>query len=508
MRTKSLMAVVILAALTTGCSQNEITEMSPDARPAMNFGVYTGVQTRGEVMDDTWLKKAAGVNGGGLGVLAYHTKQTAWSSAKSSSTPNFMYNQKVEWSSGSSAFAYTPLKYWPNTEGDKISFFAYAPYDTDAASGAIDNGIVLSAYTAQSDPTLTFTLKTAANNLVDLVATNATQTSGDNQVIDVIKRIGDIKFKLNHVLTRATFSAKLDNSISATGSATHVCVTGVRILGTAARTDASNTGNNVAENNASKFYTKALYKFVDGTWNYNTAGQFEVSSNPYELTAVLNTAGKSYGGYTTSSIEVPQGGTAVSLLKTDEYLFLIPVNDATTPAGITAATDVRVQIDYDIVTVDASLSAGHSITSTTATVSLPNGTLKRAEAYKFTFTIGLNAVTVSAEVAPWTDKGEVFIPSATSATTGKTDIQNAITAMNTAKTNNPNCNYFVIDVTGTGTVALTSLSATNAAFKSGDKIELNFLGAVTASNGTVSMTGWTVTGSLTSQAGKIILTKN
>lgn len=73
-------------------------------------------------------------------VFAYYTENGPFN--PSTSTPNFMYNQKVE--HPDSKWVYTPLKYWPNdynlgavdnqtppatgTKNDKLSFFAYAPH--------------------------------------------------------------------------------------------------------------------------------------------------------------------------------------------------------------------------------------------------------------------------------------------------------------------------------------------------------------------------------------------
>ena len=46
MGTKSLL--MAMAALTiAGCSQNEVTEINPDADRTIGLDVYTGVQTRG-----------------------------------------------------------------------------------------------------------------------------------------------------------------------------------------------------------------------------------------------------------------------------------------------------------------------------------------------------------------------------------------------------------------------------------------------------------------------------
>lgn len=109
MKTKNLLTVAA-ALLLAGCSQNEITEMSPDAHPAVGFSVYSGVQTKGTEIKVEHLKP-------GFGVFAYHTKADAWSTASSTAAPNFMYNQKVESSDGTN-WTYTPVKYWP-ADGEK-----------------------------------------------------------------------------------------------------------------------------------------------------------------------------------------------------------------------------------------------------------------------------------------------------------------------------------------------------------------------------------------------------
>lgn len=78
----------------------------------------------------------------GFGVFAQHTSNTAWTSYDQATPFNFMWNQQVAWD-GTSAWTYSPVKYWPNdnTPADKqspaatgsqdrsyLSFFAYAPY--------------------------------------------------------------------------------------------------------------------------------------------------------------------------------------------------------------------------------------------------------------------------------------------------------------------------------------------------------------------------------------------
>lgn len=489
---KSLLHAVFSALLLAGCAQNEITDISPDAAPPVGFKVFTDAQTRGLITNGgaSSANVSTGIQTTGFGVLAYYTGQSAWALAGANTTPNFMYNQEVKYKSGE--WAYTPVKYWPNTEGDKISFFAYAPYSTTTKSG-ID--ITPTTTSTKGAPTMRFTLQVAPADMVDLVATNATQT-GDDKTIDVEKKTSKVNFKLQHVLTRASFKAKLDASLTAT-TETHVFVTGMRILGTDKR-DATNTGNSVAANTASKFYSAATYQWSNGTWASSPAPT--VQAAPYELKDIMPLATQ-----TSISTKYSTKGIETALLNANQYLFLIPPYDAATPTGITAATDVRMQIDYDILTVDASLADGHSVTSATATVSLPNGTLKRANAYNFTFTVGLERVQVSASVEDWATETSVYVPSADA--TNAATIATAIGTLNTAKGNDKNCNYFVINCTGGSYGSINLASATVTNFKSGDRIELNFTAAPGVSGITLP-TGWKADKTTLSVVGKIILKKD
>lgn len=498
MKNYHLLAAVALIAMA-GCSQNEITDVSPDANPVVGFDIYTGGQTKGLITNtDGNGVTATGIQTTGFGILAYYTGQTAWD-ASGSFTPNFMWNQQVTYND---AWIYTPVKYWPNTTGDKVSFFAYAPYSSDQAStGSETFGIKLPANTATAKPTIEFKLDDNAKDMVDLVA-------GFQK--DQEKRTAAVGFDLKHLLSRVEFKAKLDASIS--GGATHVFITGMRILG---KDNYGTNGNQAGGNSSSKFYEKATYDWSAGVWDHDNSAP-TAKQNEYAIDGdVLNLTGVTAGNYSETAIEVAQAGDKTTLFKPNQYLFLIPPTDdadLTAAGGITSATDVRVQIDYDIVTVDTELGEGFLKTSTKATVSLNNGTLKRGKAYEYLLTIGLTKVEVSAEVTAWESSTEEAIPSVDADATLEA-IKGAITAMNTAKGSNPNCNYFVVNIAdgydfNTAGALNLSAGATVTNFVSGDKIELNFKSSSSTGSVTVPSGGWTATLALTSEVGKVILTKD
>lgn len=123
-----------------------------------------------------------------MGVFAYFTHDDF---NETTSTPNFMHNQLVEKKNGS--WQYSPVKYWPNNDTDKISFFAYAPCNaTDA------KGVTLGSTTDKGYPVLTYTVPQAEADQVDLLA--AAPIMNQNK--------GNVDFKMQHALTKVVFYVK------------------------------------------------------------------------------------------------------------------------------------------------------------------------------------------------------------------------------------------------------------------------------------------------------------
>ena len=77
--------------------------------------------------------------GDAFGLFAYHN---------ASATPDFMNNQRVTFDGAS--WTYSPTKYWPRTDGDRLSFYATSPYSAIAA------GDVSVAATADGHPTAVY----------------------------------------------------------------------------------------------------------------------------------------------------------------------------------------------------------------------------------------------------------------------------------------------------------------------------------------------------------------
>ena len=328
-----------------------------------------------------------------MGVYASYTNGNNFSA--STNTPNFMHNQLVTKENGT--WNYSPLKYWPTTVGDKVSFFAYAPYteksgpvDNTGASGDVLNSgsgnTIISTNSTNSDtgaPTLIVTLPSDLTKMVDFVAgvkmnQTHTQTGNANTAVN---------FTLKHELTRVGMKAKVSQDVYKDDAQhkTKVVITGIQL-------DGIDNG---------QFYQSGVYTFATkdddrGTWVGTAA------TKDFDLKTLLNTNTYTTGTYEKTGI-VLENETAKSLFKNDQYLFLIPVNSET---GMNQESKATATISYDIVTADDALDGKHFVSRATKTVNIPVGTLAQGKAYTLTFTINVDEVKLSATVDNWGDENQ------------------------------------------------------------------------------------------------------
>ncbi len=184
-------AVMLFLLALTGCSKDEAGNDS-DAPVPVRFeaGSPEVFKSRTEIntLDDL---KDPEKNPNGFGVFAYYTGASGWGDVGSSTTPNFMYNQQVTYSSG---WTYTPVKYWPNADGEKVSFFAYAPYTSNTTG--------FSTNTAAGAPIISYTWGTTNDLLYD-------------KQIDQVKGTvsSAVTFTFKHALAKVEFKIRRkDNS--------------------------------------------------------------------------------------------------------------------------------------------------------------------------------------------------------------------------------------------------------------------------------------------------------
>lgn len=382
MKQNYFMGLIACAALTmTGCSNDEINApQQSQGNNAIEFSTYLGRNAQGSRGTET---STTSIQTKGFGVLAYYTEQNNFADTNNNK-PNFMWNQKVTYSN--SAWSYTPVKYWPTKVGDKVSFFAYAPY----VEGDDANGIVLSKNNVTGAPTATITLPDDPSKTIDFVAAVQMNKTHDNSAT----ANNNVSFTLKHEMTRVKVQAKLDKSVYSDADAKHKTFVVIK---------------DVKFNDKGQFYKSGTYTFSTtngerGTWAPANASTYTLDLNGVlnteTITAATATGASANGDYKTGVKGLKLvDTTAKDLFKNSEYLFLIPVS-ANNGDGLTDGK-ATATIEYDIVTEDSKLVAGYSCTSATKTVLLPAGTLKQGISYNYIFTIKLDEIVLNATVNEW-----------------------------------------------------------------------------------------------------------
>ena len=125
--------------------------------------------------------------GDAFGLFAYHN---------ASATPDFMNNQRVTFDGTS--WTYSPTKYWPRTDGDRLSFYATSPHS------AIANGDVSVAAAADGHPTAVYDNTRADIDWTVAKREAVTYADGKDGVV--------LNFK--HLTARVKFRFAIDGSVS------------------------------------------------------------------------------------------------------------------------------------------------------------------------------------------------------------------------------------------------------------------------------------------------------
>lgn len=438
-----LAASALLVLMACSSTDESVKDELKNAEPQpVNFDAYVnkGITRAGHTGD---LGGSSSNNlttaGVGFGIFAYYTDNLEYSST---TIPNFMYNQKVTWSS--SKWNYSPIKYWPNEYGntassddiDKVSFFAYAPYvDVTASTGQVTGdktyGITqLSRNTATGDPLVKYITRAsgsvvtdhgvdllwAVNNSNGLPYLNQTRTAGTSD--------DKIQFTFNHALAKigAMIQAGddfVDYDGSAAANKTKIYVRSVTITGFA--TKGALNLNNIEAN-------KPLwYGYDGGDLTFDGITVNDGRKDGREGTADGTQSNEKNAYLDPNIIQTDAGTTGVK--KGSSYsLFLSPLY--VIPSGGSEKVDLT--IVYDVETEDANLSTylsdgvthGSSIEnritktnvlSSLASLPTPAPTyIEAGKVYNLSITLGMKDIKLSAEISSgWTSAsgaGNIVVP--------------------------------------------------------------------------------------------------
>lgn len=428
------------AAMFAACSSDKLETPAPPQPElreiAVGFDAYTqrGVTRAGVpgTLTDTNFKDGTSpISLAGFGVFGYYTDLNEYDQLY---TPDFMYNQKVTYNTATSAWEYSPVKYWPNEYGnsaisddvDKVSFFAYAPWvDVTATSGKVDAdkntwGIAgLSKNSATGDPIVKYITSFDPAYTVDLcwgVANGEVwnKTNGGSQVMTAgmpwlnVERPADytgaapLKFTFMHALTQlqVKIDAAVDDIVASAAlqPGTRIFVRSISFTGIAAK-GALNLNNSDPN--------KALWLNFNGTDELDSGdeviiydglkdgkeGTGQVATNEKSLglnPVIISDNGNTQVGVTQTAVDLLANGTA----------FVIPSGEPMT-----------VKITYDVETRDDNL-AGYLSDGSTHGSSIqnviskevtfaPNNYLENGKKYILNLHLGMNSVKFDADVADW-----------------------------------------------------------------------------------------------------------
>lgn len=352
MKKSILISALALASLaTTSCSNEETKAIEPQSN-AIEFGTYLGRDaiSRGAVADISTVRT------NGFGVFGYYTGNSNYAN---STAANFMFNQKVSYLS--SAWSYSPVKYWPNNNGDKVTFLAYSPTTDDPhieLPSGFDN-------TSTEDAKIKFTVDGIVGNQVDFLVADKQQNLTKQATT------GNVKFNFKHALSRIGFTveAMVDKvNDDATGDTDDGSVTSdVIAAGTTITIQSLELSTDFSTNGVINLYTQAWTPATKSATTYSWASADFATTN------------------------VPT--TKTDLNNTDKYLMILPQD----------VTNLKFKVVYKVRTEDPALNGGYSEITNTIEETVSSFTFAAGKAYTFNLHLGMTSVKFDAEVSGWDD---------------------------------------------------------------------------------------------------------
>lgn len=360
-----ILAASIAAVAMTSCSSDEIASESEAQNAPVAFDSYLA-RTRA-----TDLTTSTSIQTTGFGVYAYEQGTLpVVDYTNSFVAPNFFANQKVTYNSGvtPAAWEYTNIKYWPNNTGAMLSFYAYAPYKAAITTDVTSNPrLILNG--DYNGPALQYKMPAALSDGMDLC-----WGQEDGETLAPVNKtkpgVGDkIKFNFKHALSRLGFNIQVFNDEATDGTGHSDTPASAIKAGTTIKIQSLKLVGN--------FATSGTLSLYDGKWDAPIANTAE-----YELKGTLNPT--IVGG-----LDLSEAATEIPLFEdNDTYVLMIP------------GGTFKIQIVYDVETVDANLPDGKSVVRNTIT-SDQAFTATAGVATNYHLNIGMTTVKFDASLVEW-----------------------------------------------------------------------------------------------------------
>lgn len=199
---KSILLVASAALLLASCGKNEVFVPEQEDIPVgfSNYAPRSITKADGSAVDSGSLP-----TGAKIGVYGYSTG-TANLDDNFTIKPEFMTDALVDYGSNTSATATAtdPVRYWPKTNTNLLSFFAYYPQESTRITNKP------TASTAGMG-TFTFTQAGAVENMEDFMISNVANdqyywATGETENANGVKATnGVVPLTFNHMLTKVNF---------------------------------------------------------------------------------------------------------------------------------------------------------------------------------------------------------------------------------------------------------------------------------------------------------------
>ena len=237
------MCLTALLVLTGCASDNGETVVSNPAQPTqptqpvqspIALSAYTAQPIASTRADEDFLAEHGIPDGKSIGVYAYYHPGTdsnadgiidtngAWAGSE---TPNFMFNQMATNNAEDDGFSYSPLKYWPNTNHDKLSFFGYYPYTTNLVGSAPSDARGIALKKGSNDaglPTFELTVSNDVDQQVDFLISdlltglpNGTSAVSPSNAVnrDNLTIVDKVRLLFHHATSKVTIRIAIDEDI-------------------------------------------------------------------------------------------------------------------------------------------------------------------------------------------------------------------------------------------------------------------------------------------------------
>lgn len=303
--------------------------------------------------------------------MAHWTKSTTWANtAQNLRIPNFMYNQEV--TKNVTAWQYNPQKYWPGN-GDKVSFFAYAPYTASpaAVSSGASGVIELSLNSVAGEPWLKFEVGADVSKHQDLMYAKA---------MDKTSAGGAVNLEFQHALSQVAFKAVAWEADGALG-----------------------------DNNTTVTINSVTLKTnrKSATLNLSTGAWSDAQNGSSQIAYTLSTA----NGHLANNVFT--GGTSVTnrIMPDNDYILMFPNLAASGATG----DQYSITVDYTIETKDSKVAGGKITDNKSITKTITPG-FAAGKYYTITIHLGMNEgpnpsgmISFTATCADWGSENSVSV---------------------------------------------------------------------------------------------------